>query len=437
MLDEKKAIIFNLSKKNFYSLTPLIATIDNDNELKPLKLFIESNVNAQTIKNYLNKFDEITVAFSFRTAQLEEMYLKMKEIFENLSPSELKRTIFISGGSHPTGDPLSALKLGFDFAFIGEAELSLSLFLKKWLNNETLEETQGIAFLSENENLIRTSPPPLINLDDYPFVSMKRGLYPPLEITRGCAFSCTFCQVPSMFNKKVRHRSPDIILRTVSFMGARGLDDIRFITPNSFSYGSRSAKRVNLEAIEYLIKGIYNTKGIKRVFYGTFPGEVRPETVNHEVFQRIKDYIANKKIAIGLQSGSNTVLKKVRRGHTVEEGIKAIEIIVEEGFVPVVDFIFGLPVATDSDEQESLEVMKMLADMNVRIRAHVFMPLPSTPLENAPVGHVSPNIRKQLGQLNKMGIIEGNWSNQENYARKAWLTIQKIKNAPILKKTHL
>ncbi|MHA1684879.1 MAG: TIGR04013 family B12-binding domain/radical SAM domain-containing protein [Candidatus Heimdallarchaeaceae archaeon] len=434
MLKKKYAIIFELKNKNFYSLTPLIATIDNMPQLEELEVLIVDEITPEILRAKIEKYDKIVVGFSFRTAQLPNQYEKMSLLYSALKPETLSNIIFIAGGSHASGDPLSTLRMGFDYAFIGEAEQSLTTFLKQFLENEDLHSTPGIAYLDDSK-LVMTKRPPLINLDNYPFISKRRGLYPPLEITRGCSFGCTFCQVPYLFRHRVRHRSIETILNVVKWMASRNLYDIRFITPNSFGYMSYSPKEVNTEAVIDLISSIKNTPGIRRVFYGTFPGEVRPETVSDDLVRDIKPLVANSRIAIGLQSGSDEVLKQIRRGHTVNQGIEAVEILLKYDFTPVVDFIFGIPGASEDDEEKSLNVIEHLTKEGAIVRAHVFMPLPGTPLANEKCGTVSKAIRKRLGTLNKKKIIEGNWSNQEKYAMKTWETLKRISEMPIIKRS--
>ena len=159
------ALIFSLEKKNFYSITPLVAAIDQNEKLCGFDLILESDVDSKKTQSYLKKYDRVIIAFSFRTAQLEKIYSVMNELYINLKTQDLKRIMFIAGGSHSTGDPMSTLRLGFDYAFIGEGELSFSLFLEKWLNQEKLEKTPGIAYLTENkEKLIVNPSAPQINL---------------------------------------------------------------------------------------------------------------------------------------------------------------------------------------------------------------------------------------------------------------------------------
>jgi hypothetical protein len=58
------------------------------------------------------------------------------------------------------------------------------------------------------------------------------------------------------------------------------------------------------------------------------------------------------------------------------------------------------------------------------------MPLPGTKLEDTPFKPVYPKIKKLLGKLSSAGKIEGNWSNQELYAKTSWETGQRLLQLP-------
>jgi radical SAM superfamily enzyme YgiQ (UPF0313 family) len=139
--------------------------------------------------------------------------------------------------------------------------------------------------------------------------------------------------------------------------------------------------------------------------------------VTKNVLEMMKQYVANKTIQIGLQSGSDNVLETANRHHTVEEGINAINIALEVGFVPHVDMIFGLPGENDEDIQASLEICQLILDMDAKIHAHVFMPLPGSEFENMPVGNLTRETRQMLGEMARKGNLTGSWNHQELLGR--------------------
>jgi len=103
----------------------------------------------------------------------------------------------------------------------------------------------------------------------------------------------------------------------------------------------------------------------------------------------------------------------LRRGHTVEDVYRAAEFTRQAGLKPIVDFMFGLPGETEEDQRLSLRLMEDLAAMGATIHSHTFMPLPGTPLADAPPGRVTPEIESILGRLSKDGLHTGQWRKQE------------------------
>ncbi len=57
-----------------------------------------------------------------------------------------------------------------------------------------------------------------------------------------------------------------------------------------------------------------------------------------------------------------------------------------------------------------------LAAMGAIIHSHTFMPLPGTPLADAPPGRVTPEVESILGRLSKDGFHIGQWRKQEALA---------------------
>ena len=89
------AMVFDYSKKNFYGLTPLVATIDSDKELEEIQVLLQENLDALNLRKLLNQVDQLIVGFSFRTAQLPEIYERMENIYSSLNSSELKKKLIV------------------------------------------------------------------------------------------------------------------------------------------------------------------------------------------------------------------------------------------------------------------------------------------------------------------------------------------------------
>ncbi|RME68814.1 MAG: TIGR04013 family B12-binding domain/radical SAM domain-containing protein, partial [Nitrospirae bacterium] len=195
--------------------------------------------------------------------------------------------------------------------------------------------------------------------------------------------------------------------------------DIRFISPNAFSYGSSDGIRLNIEALEILLKGIRGILGRDgRIFFGTFPSEVRPEHVRPETLELIKRYCDNDNIVIGAQSGSERVLKALRRGHAVEDVKRAVRLCKDYGIKVNVDFIFGLPEETEKDQMDTVKLMQEVVEYGARVHAHYFMPLPGTPLQDAMASPLSDKLLQAIKGLLPTGRLFGQWAKQREFTEK-------------------
>ncbi|MFQ6057028.1 MAG: TIGR04013 family B12-binding domain/radical SAM domain-containing protein [Methanosarcinales archaeon] len=335
----KTVLVFNYKKINRYSIAALIGSLEIDNRFNNLNIRLVKDREdfPQVLSNLISNFQKIIVAFSFMTPEAFNMH----NLIQKLKSKKSNNVIFVAGGSHPSGDFKGTLKMGFDIVIIGEGEKTFPELLFRIMNNQTYTDIKGIAY-KKDEKVIFTGPDEPINLDLYPPFAEKHKLFSPIEITRGCTFGCKFCQTTFLF-KGIRHRSVPNVCKYVKIMMSEKLTDIRFITPNAFSYGSSDGKKLNLEAIENLLKSIRDIiKNKGRIFFGTFPSEVRPEFVNEETIRLIKTYTNNDNLVIGAQSGSPRILKECKRGHTIDDIYKAVELTLEAGLKVNVDFIFGL-----------------------------------------------------------------------------------------------
>ncbi|MHA1479624.1 MAG: TIGR04013 family B12-binding domain/radical SAM domain-containing protein, partial [Promethearchaeota archaeon] len=359
---EKFAFVIFYQKKNIYSFNALIGAIETVEELEDIKLYFSRG--SENLDNELERICEnhqkVVLGISFFTTQLWEI----KDLLKLLRAKYKERVLFIAGGPHPTGDPDGTLKMGFDIVVVGEGEETLIEILCNVKNNKKLDAIRGIAYFNKDKILITTKKRKWIDLDKYPPLPTKNVKFGAIEITRGCPFACYFCQTPYILGTRPRHRSIKSICSAVSFMKTYGKTDIRFITPNAFSYGSPDGKSLKLPLLENLLIEITNIiKPKGKIFLGSFPSEVRPEHVTKETLGLILKYAANDNIVLGAQSGSQKVLNSCNRGHTTSDVYNAVKLTLEAGLTPNVDFIFNLPNETEEDIDLTIDFMYKISDM--------------------------------------------------------------------------
>jgi B12-binding domain/radical SAM domain protein len=319
----------------------------------------------------------------------------------------------VAGGVHATAEPVQTLDAGWDVAAIGEGETTLLRLVDACGEPSGVP---GLAFRDGDGNIVKTGRNERRPLDDFRGFSLRWNRFNALEITRGCVFACRFCQTPFMFSAKFRHRSVENVRWHVDEMRARRLRDVRFVTPTALSYGSQD-ESPNLAAVEELLASCKEGIGENgRVFFGSFPSEIRPEHITRDALRLVKKYCANTNIIVGAQSGSDRILDAAKRGHGVDEVKRAVRIGVAEGFRINVDMIFGMPGEDRSDVDSSVALAKELAELGARIHAHTFMPLPGTPWRDAPPGDVDPETISEVDRLSQQGALYGHWQKQRAHA---------------------
>ncbi|NTW91846.1 MAG: TIGR04013 family B12-binding domain/radical SAM domain-containing protein [Methanoregulaceae archaeon] len=299
--------------------------------------------------------------------------------------------IVIAGGPHATACWREVLSYA-DYVIVGEGEYTLPALLT------SLEAGDPVcpAGIAAHGRLIPATS--TVVLDSYPAFSRMKGY---AEISRGCPFSCTYCQTPRIFGHAMRHRSIDSIVRYAS-----RYRDARFVSPNALAYGS-DGRRVRLDKIRALLSALSNN-----VYFGTFPSEVRPEFVTEDALSLITRYCANSGIHFGAQSGSDSVLRIIGRGHTVKDVIRAVELTTDAGLKPVVDIIVGFPFETDEDQQATAELVRWVTRFGT-IHAHSFLPLPGTPLAGLKPRSLTRGLSTLLGSLARQGKLTGSWQSLE------------------------
>jgi B12-binding domain/radical SAM domain protein len=296
----------------------------------------------------------------------------------------------IAGGPHPNGDPQGTIAMGFNWAGVGEAGPVFAALVRDLVEGRA--PSPGLVVEEERFPLERYRPWPA-----------SGQLFCSVEITRGCPLGCAFCQTPRLHGTRPRHRPVEDLERIFAHGVQTGHTYTRFIAPNSFAYASEDGRTTNPRAVERLVVAARRA-GMTRVYLGTFPSEVRPESVTPEVLSVVRDHCDNHSIVVGLQSGSPEMLRRLRRGHTVEQGVSAVAAIAAFGFLPRVDFIFGLPGESDRDRRFSRDlILHLTSTYGAYVNTHLFSPLPGTALEDAVPTALDPTTQELLEVLTGRG----------------------------------
>jgi B12-binding domain/radical SAM domain protein len=407
------ALVLHYRKTARFALSALLGAVETHPATRDLPAVVATSPEAVAVAvRTLGAQGPVVVAWSFYTASLGEVTGELARV----RAAEPGAAVHVAGGPHASADPEGTLRAGFDLVALGEGEETLPALLARLTAGGDPRAGPGLGWL-EGGALRTSGRAAPVDLDAFPPCAPRAERIGPIEITRGCPWACRFCQTPFLFRARFRHRSLDVIRRWVRWQVSIDARDLRFLTPSALSYGSEGPG-CDLAAVEALLGAARAELGpARRMFFGTFPSELRPEHVSPEALALVRRYCDNRTLVIGGQSGSDRLLAEMRRGHDAESVERAARLAVEAGFVPSVDYVCGLPGETEEDRAATRAQMARLAAAGARVHAHAFMPLPGTPWAGEPPGQLDAETGALLDRLAAAGGAHGQWRRQEALGR--------------------
>jgi B12-binding domain/radical SAM domain protein len=404
-------LIFYYHRLNTFSFNALAAALDRTPVAGlPIALPTSAEQLQAVLSSILKQRRRAIAALSIMTCQFEEMQRHIQWMRKNFG----SRIVILAGGPHASACARETLESGVDIVFRGEAEISFPAVLDRIVRQEGYSDIPGIAYF-EDKQLIAPPQTTAVNLNAFYSFSPERGMFGPIEMTRGCPFACRYCQTSYLFGRSLRHRSVENIVRQAAALRSGNRQVVRLLSPNAFSYGSADGKKLNLAALRELLSALHAMVSPKgRILFAHFPSEARPEHVLPETLDLLKEFADNDEIVIGAQSGSKRMLEACHRSHSVDNVLTAVLLARKYGYKIIVDFIFGLPGESEEDMRQSLKVLEEVVQLGARIHAHLFAPLPQTPFAKESPGQVHPDIMTTLEKLKRR---QGVYENHRNTVR--------------------
>ncbi len=175
-----------------------------------------------------------------------------------------------------------------------------------------------------------------------------------VSIMEGCSKYCTFCVVPYTRGEEIS-RPFDDVLAEVAGLAERGVREVNLLGQNVNAY--RGLNHLN-EVIDFaeLLSFVAAVPGIDRIRYTTsHPVEFSQALI--DAYAEIPELVNH--LHLPVQSGSDDVLRRMKRGHSAQEYIAKIELLRQHR--PDIslssDFIIGFPGETDSDFEQTMQLI--------------------------------------------------------------------------------
>ena len=181
-----------------------------------------------------------------------------------------------------------------------------------------------------------------------------------IPIQNGCDRFCTFCAVPYTRGREASRASEEILVET-AFLLANRCRSITLLGQNVNSYGKdMSSHELNFAGLLQSLAEQARKSGNECWIYFTSP---HPSDMTEEVLRVVSQYASlAKQIHLPLQSGDNTVLKRMNRDYRIEQYRQVVEKIrrILPGATLFTDVIVGFPGETQEQFEHTRLAMEEL-----------------------------------------------------------------------------
>ena len=219
-----------------------------------------------------------------------------------------------------------------------------------------------------------------------------------VSIMQGCNMHCAFCIVPQTRGAE-RSRSIAEITDEVRKLAARGVKEVTLLGQIVNLYGRHEfEKRDGLSPFVQLIDAVCAVDGIARVrFTSPHPIGFREDLVG--VFARQDKLVEH--VHLPLQSGSDRILKAMRRGYTSATYARLVERLrqARPGIAITTDIIVGFPGETDEDYNQTRD----LADKVGFDNAFVFR---YSPRRDTPAAKMDQQVAEEVKEFRNQDLLE-------------------------------
>jgi radical SAM superfamily enzyme YgiQ (UPF0313 family) len=256
---------------------------------------------------------------------------------------------------------------------LGEGERTLLRICR----GEKLDEIEGISYMDGDELKVNPGPTVAENLNELPLPSFhllpslklyrsRARSFPvaPILTSRGCPFGCAYCN-SDLFGRKFRVRSAEKIMEEIEMLvknyAVRQID----IIDDNFTLDVERAEAV----FDLLIKKDMDIRI-------NLQNGVRADRLTRRLVKKMKR-AGVYKAAVGVESGSESLLRKIGVRPHFSEIETSVEWFRDEGILVTAFFIIGFPDDTSETIEKTIEyAVRLNPEIAVFSR---FIPLPGTP----------------------------------------------------------
>ena len=226
---------------------------------------------------------------------------------------------------------------------------------------QSLQAKQNIIIKAENNAKIKRKSKPAKQPQLTQLTSFKGHTRAFLKVQDGCDGYCSYCIIPKA-RPNVHSKPAEAVLQEARALVKAGHKEIVVTGIFLGAYGQESVIRKKWADEQHnkladLLDKMSEISGLARIRVSSLePGDVTPRLL--DIFCKHRNIMPH--LHLSLQSGSNAILKKMRRQYSVEEFREKVDLIKSRLDRPAIttDVIVGYPGETDADFEATVELAK-------------------------------------------------------------------------------
>ena len=264
----------------------------------------------------------------------------------------ISKAALIIGGSAFSLYPIQLLKFfQVQYGIQGEGEESFLKFLNAYFNAAGFDDIDGLIQLNNaNKNKQLKNFEGFSALDtriDFNYY-LTRGAYP-IQTKRGCYHQCIYCTYPLIEGSKFRKRDPEKVADEIVTVEKRIGPQLFEIVDSTFNDPEGYAEKICESIIKHKIKSRFRTMGIN------------PANTSDQLFTLMKQ-AGFVQIDCTPDSASPRIIKNLKKNFTLNEIIRAAELIRKHDFPTMWFFISAAPGETLETFLETTHFIKEYID---------------------------------------------------------------------------
>ncbi|MCX7075896.1 MAG: tRNA (N6-isopentenyl adenosine(37)-C2)-methylthiotransferase MiaB [Methylococcales bacterium] len=203
----------------------------------------------------------------------------------------------------------------------------------------------------EHKPVVDISFPEIEKFDNLPEAKAD-GVKAFVSVMEGCSKYCTYCVVPYTRGEEIS-RPLDDVLAEIRVLAKQGVREINLLGQNVNAYRGEMADG-DIADFAFLLHSVAALEGIDRLRFTTsHPMEFTDGLI--DAFAEIPQLVNH--LHLPAQSGCNTILQKMKRGHVIDDYKDIIRKLrkVRPTISLSSDFIIGFPGETDAEFEETMD----------------------------------------------------------------------------------